>query len=195
MDSKRLFVLIAAAIAYGVWQHEPEVELGPGVSAPTAPIQKKAHSEPFEFEGYTIKPLQNFSLQAKVLSRTNYFTGKESDLSPMDLALGWGRMSDESILKDIKITQSNRWYYWRVDSFPIPQKELETHSANMHMIPANDEVKAAMKNAHKGNVIALEGYLVSATQGSWSWNSSLSRSDTGNGACELVFVKRFEVLQ
>lgn len=195
MDKKLLVILVLAAVAYSVWRHEPEIELGPGVSAPAIPIQNKAHNDVFDFKGYTITPLQTISLQAKVLSRKNYLVGKESELSPIDLALGWGRMSDESILKDIKITQSNRWYHWRVDAFPIPRKEIETHSANMHMIPANDEVKAAMKKANKGNVIKLEGYLVKATQGNWQWTSSLTRNDTGNGACELIFVKHFEVLQ
>ena len=44
---------------------------------------------------------------------------RESDLAPVDLALGWGRMSDEAILKDIQISQSGRFYFWHtVDCSP-----------------------------------------------------------------------------
>ena len=57
---------------------------------------------------------------------------------PEDLALGWGRMSDSDVLAKIDITQSGRFYYWHVDDFPIPRREIETSSANMHMIPSDD---------------------------------------------------------
>jgi hypothetical protein len=44
-------------------------------------------------------------------------------------------MSDESVLKKIKISQSNRWDRWQVREFPITQQEIQTHSTNMHIIP------------------------------------------------------------
>jgi hypothetical protein len=116
--------------------------------------------------------------------------GRESDLSPLDLTLGWGPMSDDAVLKKITIEQSNRWYHWSVESFPIPQRDIETHSANMHMIPANDEVENQLNNIKRGDTITLDGYLVEVTSSDgWHWRSSLSREDTGGGACEVVFVK------
>jgi hypothetical protein len=75
------------------------------------------------------------------LSSERYSLGREADLSPVDLALGWGKMSDEAVLSKINITQSNRFYYWHVDAFPIPRREIEINSANMHMIPADDRIK------------------------------------------------------
>jgi len=41
-----------------------------------------------------------------------------------------------------------------------------------------------------GQIVALSGYLV-RVQGpdGWHWNSSMTRSDSGNGACELVWVQ------
>jgi len=60
----------------------------------------------------------------------------------------------------------------------------------MHMIPANAAVLQALKKAREGRFIQISGYLVEATntQG-WRWTSSLTRSDSGGGSCELVFVE------
>ena len=186
------FILFASLIGYGAYQHfsNRPVTHGNGVVADFEPIQNAANQSNFNVKGYTITPLESFEIQARVLSTEHYSFGRESDLSPVDLALGWGKMSDEVVLKDIKITQSNRFYYWHVDEFPIPRREIETHSANMHMIPADDAIESTLKSIRAGQVVEISGYLVqiNASDG-WHWKSSLTREDTGNGACEVVYVK------
>lgn len=149
-----------------------------------------------EMNGYLIKPLEPFKLHARVLSSKQYLRGRESDLVPVDLALGWGPMADLSITNQITVTQSNRWYHWRVKTFPIPRREIETHSANMHLIPATPEIAAAIKAAQTGQMVQFVGELVnvSSQDGRWHWKSSLTRNDTGAGACELVLVKSFTLL-
>jgi len=170
------------------------VEYGPGVMAPNEPTQEKISSpEPFPFKDHTITPLATFDIEAKVLSKERYRYGRGADLSPVDLALGWGRMSDETVLKDIEITQSSRWYHWRTSAFPIPKREISSHSANMHMVPATEEVKEALLSVHQGDIVHIRGYLIRADKSDGSyWVSSLSRNDTGAHACELVYVESVE---
>ena len=44
--------------------------------------------------------------------------------------------------------------------------------------------------------IHLSGLLVEASgPGTGTWRSSLSRTDTGNGACELVWVEELSLIQ
>ncbi len=192
---KRL--LVAAILLYGghaFWASRP-VHHGPGVIAAEIPSQTGLNGEkPFEYKGYKITPLASFALAARVLSREDYRLGRESDLSPTDLALGWGRMSDEAVLKAIEINQSGRFYFWRVQSFPIPQREIEVSSANMHMIPADSSVARSLSAVRRGQVVQLHGLLVriDANDG-WHWVSSLSREDTGAGACELIWVESLTV--
>ena len=188
-------IILAAIILWFGFLRKNEVCLGSGVFAPDPPKQESLVSaESFLFEGYTITPLASFDIKAKVLSRKNYRRGRAADLSPTDLALGWGRMSDERVLDSIKISQSGRWYRWRVDTFPIPQRELETHSANMHLIPANKSVLSAIKQTRKGDIVEFSGSLVKVhADDGWHWNSSLTRADTGGHACEVVWVENFMV--
>lgn len=156
--------------------------------------QQSSNQHGFTHNGYYITPLEDFAVEARVLGTKDYIFGREADLSPVDLALGWGKMSDEAILKEIKISQANRFYSWRVNQFPIPRKEIETQSANMHMIPATVQIEKTLKSIRPGQVVKLTGYLIEAkAKDGWRWKSSLTREDTGAGACELVFVKSLSV--
>lgn len=190
MNWKIVIFLLVLYGAYHSWQARPVVH-GVGVLASNEPQQGSPMASSAEsINGYQITRLANFNIRARVLSTEHYRFDREAALAPVDLALGWGSMSDDAILSQIQISQSNRFYFWHVDQFPIPREEIETHSANMHMVPADDQVKKILKSVRVGQVVQIEGYLIEAqsTDG-WRWKSSLTRNDTGSGACELVLVK------
>ncbi len=143
-----------------------------------------------------IVPLAQFRLQARVLSSERYRFDSVADLSPIDLALGWGPMSDQKVLDQLEIGQgSRRFVVFPIRGGPpISMNVLLTCSSNMHMLPANDEIRDKLFSLRCGQLIALSGYLVGVQQyGQWTWVSSLSRTDTGDGACEIVWVERLEV--
>jgi hypothetical protein len=186
-----LFLFALAWVAWDRWEARPIVH-PPGVLVSDDPVQTDLGPSPPRLSkaGYQILPLQSFSLVARVLSKERYRFDEAADIAPVDLALGWGRMSDQAILDAFDISQSGRFYFWHVDRFPIPRREIETHSANMHMIPANDEVKRELLSVRAGQVVSLSGYLVEVRgPNGWRWRSSLTREDTGAGACEVVWVE------
>ena len=193
---KLLFIVVLVGVA--LWQYDQNrvIAQADGVVAGTDPIQRNLNNtQAFSHEGYSFTPLANFSLEARVLSRKKYSLGREAELSPLDLALGWGPMSDNQVLEKIDISQGNRFYYWRVKQFPIPKKEIIRHSSNMHMIPSDAQVAKQLAGVRKGDLVAITGQLVKIHAGDgWRWQSSLSRTDTGNGACELVWVKAVSIL-
>jgi len=195
----RWFTLLVLAIAlYGGWswlQARP-IPRPYGVIAPDDPAQTifDTPQSPIEFKDATLHPLAKFEVTARVLSRDDYHFDPESDISPTDLALGWGRMSDSAVLRTIDIDQGGRFYSWQVHEFPIPRREIETHSANMHMVPADTTVARALKRVRVGDVVTLKGYLIEADKsGGWKWRSSMTRDDTGDGACELVYVRDLSI--
>ena len=193
---KILFLLLVIAMGWKFCSDSDQVSLGPGILAGEAPHQKSIGSSVNrKFGDYSIKELMKFSIKAKVLSKKNYYSGREADLSPTDLALGWGKMSDEDILDKIKISQSNRFYRWSVESFHISRNEIETHSANMHLIPANDSVASDIDSVRAGEIIEISGSLVEVISDNdgWRWKSSLTRNDTGKGACELILVESIHI--
>jgi len=195
MKKLLVFLLVVAAVWYFFLKDKDAVKLGSGVLAAEDPKQVKISAPvKFKFKDYTITPLASFYIKAKVLSRKNYRYGREAELSPVDLALGWGKMSDESVVDFIRISQSGRWYRWRVEEFPIPKREIETHSANMHIIPADKDIKKKLSRVRKGDIIKLKGSLVRVdAKDGWHWVSSLTRTDAGGHACEVIWVEKFRI--
>ena len=165
-----------------------------GQIAASEPLQEAVDDAPVMAYGdYRLRQLADFDIRARVLGRSRYRWDEVADLSPVDLVLGWGPMSDSDVLAEISITQSGRFYYWHVDRFPIPRADIERHSANMHMIPATDAIADQLDSVRPDELIHIRGRLVEATRGDGLiWRSSLTRNDVGAGACELVWVEQLE---
>lgn len=196
MKVKFIIFLILLILGYYYWQDDqPITHEGKGQIAKEQPKQTPSNEKEFKFgDGYTVQPLADFDITARVLSKERYYIDNESELAPVDLALGWGPMSDDVVLSKLKISQRNRWFYWKCDSYPIPRDQIEHNAANMHLIHSDDNIEKQIKSVKTGNLVHFKGYLVKVTKpGGWKWQSSLSRTDTGNGACEVVFVKEFEI--
>jgi len=167
----------------------------PSVEAPYLPIQTKlAKVHSFSFKGQQITLLAEFDIEAKVLSREDYSYDEASALSPVDFALGWGKMSDDKVLEHLDISQSRRWYHWRADELPIPRREIQQSSANMHMVPATHKIESILDDVDEGDIVHIRGYLMRSdtTEGRY-WVSSLTRDDTGGGACEIIFVQNIHI--
>jgi hypothetical protein len=160
------------------------------------PVQDDSvRREPFERKGFTIAPFARFTVRARLLSAETYRMGREAELSPIDFALGWNDMSNDAVLARLSISQGNRFYYYRWENEPpIAPEAIVRSSANMHLIPASADVQRGLERVPAGATVTLSGWLVdvSARDG-WAWRSSRSRSDTGFGACELVWVEAVQV--
>ena len=132
----------------------------------------------------------DYVITARVLSRESYRFDPLSDLIPEDIALGWGPMSDNRVLRAMDISQSNRFYFWRAPrSTPIGKDAIITHSANTHVIPANRAVAQELARLRPGQVVTLSGELVDGVRDDgMSIKTSLVRYDTGAGACEVMLV-------
>ena len=168
------------------------VSFPPGVTAPESPRQTRLDKAPvFLEDDFLIRAVATFEVDARVLGRERYRFGRSAGLSPIDLALGWGPMSDQSVIDRVKVTQSRRFYWWRVKEYPIPRQQIIENSANMHMIPADDAVRKSLLALRRGDLVRISGYLVNvSSQDGFVWRTSTTRKDTGNGACEIVYVQK-----
>ncbi len=196
---KSLCVLLAAAVVCsGYWYLHRPITYPPGVLIADEPsqINLPANTPAFSQGTFRLKPLAVFSIDARVLHRKIYRHDNQAALVPVDLALGWGRMSDQRLLDQLSITQSARFYWYQYQRQPpIPQDEIISHSTNVHIIPSTPAIASMCKSLRAGTLVRLTGDLVEATgPGIGTWRSSLTRTDTGNGACELLWVKEMSIL-
>lgn len=167
------------------------------------PVQDEAGiADPFPIkigrQELTIRPLAAYQVTARILSKHKYSGGWEGKLAPYDLALGWGTLSEQGIGKRVKFRQWGRFYFFEIKpGYAYSEDYIYTHSSNHHLIPANSNLKRALRILKRGDLIRLEGYLVNVSgrygKQSVRWNSSLTRTDRGNGACELLYVTSLTV--
>lgn len=190
---KYIAIVLVVLIGFFSWCSHRTLHHGPGIIAPDIPVQENIKdADSFKYKDYTIKPVASFKLKARVLHRERYRFDRCAELSPVDLALGWGPMSDEKVLDKLKISQMGRFFYWEASGvLPIPLEQICASASNMHMIPASKYARRMLLKVRPGQIIEIEGYLVNVSgKDGMTWQSSLSRTDTGRGACELVWVEK-----
>lgn len=191
-----ILVALALSGAGNWWLHRP-IARAAGVLVGAEPQQRDPVSrDPITHGEYQLIPLADYDIEARVLSREDYSLDAGSSLSPTDLAVGWKRMSDSAVIEQLDISQSVRFFSfrWRNEP-PIPLAEIERSASNMHMIPANETIARQLGKIRQGAIVRLHGQLVEAKRSDgFQWRSSLTRNDTGAGACELFLVDSIERL-
>jgi hypothetical protein len=190
-----ILALVLAILAVRGWEQRERV-YPPGVLVAEYPLQSApAQTDPIALGDYVLTPRAGFRLRARVLSREDYRWSDGADLAPVDLALGWGVMSDQAVLDRIDITQGSRWYFTRYEHpAPISDRQIIRHSANMHLIPANDWVADKLDDVRASDLVQLRGMLVDVDRSDgFYWRTSMTREDTGNGSCELFYVEHVHI--
>ena len=189
---ERLAVLLVllGAVTMRVVSRWP-VSRSPGVLVWEAPAQT-APADPrlIERGRYQLTPLADYSIRARVLGAEHYRFDRMSDLVPIDLALGWMSMSDSRVLDDTHLFQMTRRFYYFMPGGVLSPETARISAANTHVIPSDDYVEAQLYDLVQGDVVRLTGQLVEVGgPKGLTMRSSLRRDDTGDGACEILYVR------
>jgi hypothetical protein len=200
-----LLSLVAVYVAWGAWNWFENRPVDPpdGVLAPDDPVQDNipegegdaANGETAKIAGWTLRTRAHYHITARVLGMERYHIDALAKLVPEDLALGWGPMSDNGTLRTFDISQSNRFFYWRPKgALTLPRETVIAHSANTHVIPADSLVARRLSHLRRGEVVTLSGDLVDGVRDDGaSIKTSLVRTDTGPGACEVMLVREVQI--
>lgn len=192
---EKLAVLAVCVIAMGAriavrWPVSHEA----GVLVAEAPEQTPPRSPRLiEKERYQLTPLADYSIRARVLGTEHYRFDAVADLVPLDLALGWMSMSDSHILDQTHVVQLGRRLYYAMPGGVLSPETAKISAANTHVIPADDDIRSQLFELKEGDVVRLTGQLVEVTgPKGLTMRSSLRRDDSGDGACEVLYVQTVE---
>jgi hypothetical protein len=72
---------------------------------------------------------------------------------------------------------------------------VQTQSSNTHLIPATGDVLDRLKKIRKHDLVELQGCLVSVVFDPEQppWSSSMTRTDSGDHACEIMYVTSVDI--
>ena len=146
-----------------------------------------------------ISYIATYDIDALVVSTHDYpGTDIGNKLVPRDIALAWGKVAEYNTKVDFNWSQSGRFcrYTLNRDDYQTVLQccpNYESEISNNHLIASDSSIRSKIKKIRRGDHVRIKGYLVNITvqianNRTFYWNSSTSRSDTGNGACELIYV-------
>jgi hypothetical protein len=139
--------------------------------------------------------LAEYTVEGVIKSKKKY-NDYPSRIAQYDVALAWGSLNEKEIDSHINYSQRGRWYYYSYDrNVSVSSSYIAEHSANMHLINQDPLVLKKIENINVNDHIKLIGYLVNVNFDNGTWGSSLTRTDTGNGACEIMYVTDVEVIE
>ncbi len=155
----------------------------------------------FTLKGYDVhvEYLYEYDMKGLVVHTRNYpGFGLGERLSGRDIGMAWGKVAALNDSIDFHWSQSGRWLRWNVDSYGELAKvgteaDVDRQTSNNHMVPADSSVRRAVNKIRRGDIVRIRGYLVNISARNskgttFSWNSSTSRTDSGGGACEVIYV-------
>ncbi len=140
---------------------------------------------------YTVRYMEPFNLNARVIVTNRHTTDQMSDFSPIDVGVAWGPLGEEGKLDLSKFYQKERFLYWKGQKIDdVPYWDVRKHIGHLHVIPADDYVLQELYALQPNDLISFRGHLVRVdnNEGRGIWVSSRSRTDTGAQACEIVYI-------
>ena len=164
----------------------------------TTPIQTATSRQPFDQGKFRIIPRAEYDITARVFSTHRYHWNMADDfyeISPEDIAVGWGKLSDYALKGILHIRQEDRFFKYRWQGQPpFPPALMQYSMANNHIVPASDEIARQLKQVRAGSIVHMTGALIDiAEPGTATIHTSLTRTDAGPGACEIIWLETLQI--
>jgi hypothetical protein len=174
-----------------------------------APLQSPTTEPSFtvtaEDQQYLIEPKFDYDLYGVIVSSHNadsvldiWHHDKWKDfINLRDLCVIWGNNVRNGVYLDMDFSNDSWtcWAYWPDRS--TGQRFNMTALSNNHLLVDDVVVKKVLMSAERGDVIHLKGMLASYRNPANHFyrGTSTVRTDTGNGACETIYVREFDVVK
>lgn len=211
MSAARLLLIAAALCLLASFVHAdrrptPEA-LSPAVHA--EPRQTPTDAAPFSVHAggvdYRIVPLADYDIAGLVVSRHDsstwwdYIHRESNDhLNVADLCLVWGANTADGAYQRMRFSSGQFVCYYQYPSDAGIGPAQVRALSNNHLLTDRPELAEAIRGLRVGDQVRLRGQLASYSHDAgmaFSRGTSLDRDDTGNGACETLFVRELQLLQ
>jgi len=183
---------------------QPDLQLEAELENP--PLQKIISKAPFTVAvnsvNYQIQPLYDYTLYGLVVSYAHHDGDTmlhklwNDHLNTADVCVVWSNTAFDLDLNDysfwngqftcnIKTSDSAAW------------ARFNTHQlSNNHLLSDDPVLRSKIEGISVGDQIYIKGWLAEyGGDGGGKRGTSITREDTGNGACETIFVHEFDILR
>lgn len=216
MSKYRVHIFLALLVIYGITfftrnDYRGITEIVPDVLK--EPLQKPVIDlKPVTFSkdgyAYELTPRFDYTVNALLVHKLNYkkfSIYKYASVFPMDVSLVWGSNLATKVYqsKKLRFWQDGRFTYWQYEAgVEVNSSEI----ANEHLIINDRAIERKMNFLNVGDQVRIKGKLVDVVAANtgqanldkpslYKWQTSTIRTDTGPGACEIIYVEDIEILK
>lgn len=151
---------------------------------------------------YRVEPEYDYDLHGLVVSFRHHDGNSRmhflanDHLNMMDVCVVWGDSATSGKLGEIN--------FWNgIFTCNVKTRDSAAWAAfsmqelsNNHLISADEAIRDQVRVVRIGDQIRVRGYLASySSEAGGRRGTSTTRTDTGDGACETVFVEKFEIVK
>lgn len=170
------------------------------------PLQRAVEEQPFRVYSngtdYRIEPRYRYDLHGVVVSYGhhdgNYSLHRlwNDHINIADICVVWGDNADGLDL--------NRFSFWNgkftcnySTGDPVAWESFRTDQiSNNHLLTGDERLRDRIGDVRIGDQVRVRGWLASySNDDGFKRGTSTTRDDTGNGACETIYVEDFRILQ
>ena len=177
----------------------PDIQAEPEQS----PTRKAAFDVPFNDVLYQVEPEFTYDITGMVVSYRHHDNNSRmhrlanDHLNMLDVCVVWGENTTEAQLQNLEFwngiftcnVKTRDQVAW--DSFDMDKL------SNNHLISGDVRIRDQVKDIKVGDQIRVQGYLAgyASRAGVGKRGTSTIRTDTGNGACETIYVEKFDIVR
>lgn len=168
------------------------------------PIQKPTEREAFSFDyrgkKYSIVPRATYDIRALVVSKNNisslFDSYHDSDsVDTRDLCVMWGDNVRNTIFREISVSSGSWTCFVEWKNADEGARFHHDQLSNNHLITNDEVLRDQIDAVHIGDQIRIRGLLVDYSDNEGFFRkTSMTRTDQGNHACEVLFVDSIETI-
>ncbi|UOO87958.1 hypothetical protein LVJ82_10680 [Vitreoscilla massiliensis] len=173
-------------------------------SSKTEPVQAAMVPEKWvsQVQGvdYKVEAVADYQISGLIVSKlnTDSWFAKHEDwnefFNVMDVCMVWGSNASAGAYEKMSF-QSGQWTCWfQTRSANAAKTEYFQSISNTHIVTDDAALAKRLRHMRIGDEVTLHGRLVNYSHDGLPYRkSSLVRSDTGNGACEVMYVTAVDI--
>lgn len=170
------------------------------------PLQSRTQKAPFDViyndTEYRIEPEYNYDISGVIVSfrhheGTSRMHARANDhLNMLDVCVVWGGNAGNPALQFFDFWNGIFTCVFKTRSDDAWRAFEPEQLSNNHLVSDNDWIREKVRGVEVGDQIRVRGYLTSYSNvDGGRRGTSTTRKDTGDGACETIYVEQFDIIE
>ena len=200
-------VVSAIVLIAGFWNRNALPEsIDARAAVLTEPEQSPSQARPFEVlynsVNYRVVPKFRYVLNGLVVSyrrhdgNSRMHRRADDHLNMLDVCVVWGGNVNAELLKHFRFWNGIFTCNVKTRSAEAWRKFDISGLSNNHLVSDDPSIRRQARELRVGDQVRIEGWLSSYGAGAGGMRgTSTTRTDTGNGACETIYVARIDIIK